>query len=432
MAARPPPLPVAPGAPSAEESAQPDATPAPPVRPSPKEEDADPKAAAMREVFEKGVKHFTAGRVEEALGAFREANALRPQPALVVTVATCLERLGRRGEAFGEYRRYLRTSGADLGPARRDAVEMALARLRPLVAFLDIAPPGPGVGVLVDGKHVELGPEPLPVDPGAHVVEPELLDGHRARERMIVGAGETRRVKLRFPPRRDRRTDEGGTAEHLAVVSPAEVTDDREQMVDMMLSTPLRDWVPKRGRWIGPVVAALAFGIGALAGATWGLQRALDSAGSPGPDRMAGDIDPDPPARRPAAAPNVAGGSTPAPAPPARDATVAKRPDPAPAPRLPAQGSTSSEPSRPAPAPSSMIEVEVTSEPPGAMVRAGGTAFGRTPIAVFLAGGRPTAVRLDLDGYETRVVRWSPRAGRRAIHAVLQPRAGPAAPPREQ
>jgi hypothetical protein len=334
----------------------------------------DASASAVREVFDRGVKHFTAGRLEEALREFREASALRPQPALTVTIATCLERLGRRGEAFAEYREYLRSSGAQIGAARRDAVEVALARLRLQVAFLEITPPGPGISVAVDGRHVDLGTEPFPVDPGAHLVEPELLEGHLVRERVVVSGGETRAVTLRFPPRP--RPTTAGEAEPpalLAVVSGIGVRDEQEHIVDLMLTTPLRDWVPKRGRWIGPAAALLALGVGALAGATWALQRALPqpapaartiaarsegTRAEPRPAAPAPGSEPSRPARSAAEPPAPRPGPEPQP--------VAPRPRPgsepqpvAPRPRPADSDRTATERAPPA-APDRLVEVEVT------------------------------------------------------------------------
>ncbi len=261
----------------------------------------------------------------------------------------------------------------------------------------------------------------------------ELPSGLLARGGIIGRPGETRRVKQSLPQRAAEGRDDDTSPEHLAFISPAEAEDERT--VDMMLAAPLRDWVPRRGRWLGLAVAALAFGAGALAGATWGLHRALGLGLELRDHGLHRALDASP---RPARVAHTAGAGTGSPTSEARrgggtaktqpgtaasaagaDRVVAPPAGARPAP--PPTESTSPSPVRTADTPATLVEVEVTSEPPGAMVRAAGTDLGRTPIAIFLSSARVSSVRFELDGHDPRTVRWSARAGRRAIHVVLQP-----------
>jgi hypothetical protein len=224
-------------------------------------------------------------------------------------------------------------------------------------------------------------------------------------------------VKQSFPPRAGEGRDEDTSTEQLASISPAEAEDERT--VDMMLAAPLRDFIPRRGRWLGLAVAVLAFGTGALAGATWGLRRALDAGPRPAGvahTAGAGRLSPTSEARwggtdttRPGTASAAGADRVVAPPAGARPASP------------PTESSSSHSPVRTADTPATLVEVEVTSEPPGAMVRAAATDLGRTPIAIFLSSARISSVRFELDGHEPRTVRWSARAGRRAIHVVLVP-----------
>ncbi|MBI2893371.1 MAG: hypothetical protein HYY06_07445 [Deltaproteobacteria bacterium] len=381
-------------------------------------------SSEVRAAFDRGVRHFTAGRIEQALEAFRETYERRPHPAVAVTIATCLDRLGRAPEAYAEYGRYLRLGADEVDPGRRRAVESAMERLRPRVGFLVIAPPGPGVPVTVDGAHVDLGAAPVVVEPGRHVVAPEMLDGHLAGVTVDLAGGESRDVKLRFPPAvPPGKIGVDDPTPRAVPVALLEARPEHERAIDMMLSAPLAEWVPKRGRWLAPVVLALVFGTGALAGATWAFWHVTHTGvvGAPAPEVRRVEVqdrEPEPDAERPRVA---AQEPVPAPANPSGQPPSSEGPAPGPAPgsdREPAPHRTP--PRQPPETPATLVEVEVSSDPPGALVTSGGQAQGTTPITLFLSTGRASIVSFELQGHARRTVRWSSAGGRRAIHVVLE------------
>lgn len=81
-------------------------------------------------MFAEGVRHYRAGRLDEALTPFLEAWRLVPSPDLAYNVARTYERMGeaRRGIQF--YRHYLQRAAPDA--AEREDVE---ARIRELEAI---------------------------------------------------------------------------------------------------------------------------------------------------------------------------------------------------------------------------------------------------------------------------------------------------------
>ena len=73
-------------------------------------------AAASQEddakrAFAEGKQDFARGEYEKAIAHFQQADAILPSPTLTYNIGTCLERLGRFGEAADAFERYLSESG---------------------------------------------------------------------------------------------------------------------------------------------------------------------------------------------------------------------------------------------------------------------------------------------------------------------------------
>src|SRR5688500_17352087 len=64
-----------------------------------------------RAEFSRGVERFEASDYSGALSAFEEAYRLAPHPTVRLNIATCLEELGRPGEAMVHYERFLAEAG---------------------------------------------------------------------------------------------------------------------------------------------------------------------------------------------------------------------------------------------------------------------------------------------------------------------------------
>src|SRR5262249_26077261 len=66
------------------------------------------------------------------------------------------------------------------------------------------------------------------------------------------------------------------------------------------------------------------------------------------------------------------------------------------------------------------IEVQVDTEPSGAAVFSSAGKVGVTPLDVVMAGDRPTAHKMVLDGYREHTVNWTPRLKSRSILVRLE------------
>ncbi|WP_437726446.1 tetratricopeptide repeat protein [Sorangium sp. So ce861] len=136
---------------------------------------AEAKLAA-RALANKGVELFDAGRYEDALTAFRGAEALVHAPPLVVMAARSCERLGRLIEARSLYQRVLDEPLAATAPrAFQEAQAEAkteLAALAPRIPTLEVALAGTAQGAVqltLDGEHIAPA-TPVQRDPGEHTL----------------------------------------------------------------------------------------------------------------------------------------------------------------------------------------------------------------------------------------------------------------------
>ncbi|OGQ20287.1 MAG: hypothetical protein A2138_15385 [Deltaproteobacteria bacterium RBG_16_71_12] len=92
--------------------------------------DAGPEAEAMA-LYAQGEEHYNAGRVDEALVAFRQAYKRLPAPGLLVNIGQCLRQLGDHENAIRAFERYLKE---DPEAENRAEVEELIAGERALLA----------------------------------------------------------------------------------------------------------------------------------------------------------------------------------------------------------------------------------------------------------------------------------------------------------
>lgn len=236
------------------------------------------EASDAADAFDRGIALFDDARYDEALGAFRQAHALRPHAAILLNVAVCLDRLGRPVDAVAAYLRYRHERGDRIEPARREVLEDGLARLEPQVAILRIDAPSSAVAITLDGVVVEPAGDLLVVAPGQHTISAELRDGATADQVVDVRAGSDREVRLDTAEPRPER-DEPSSLDLRVTSAP----DGR--------IAPLDDRFPSRRlsptwRWVGVGVTT------ALAGAllyTALMARSLSVAYQESPTR--GELD---------------------------------------------------------------------------------------------------------------------------------------------
>ena len=154
------------------------------ARPSPTEE--------ARRLLALGIEHYSAGRYEEAVDAYRQSLALEPSPRVRVNLALALWKLGRADEAARELEDVLAAS--DLPAAVRERAQPLLDEVAASLTRLQLVVRGSGP-ITLDGAP--LGAAPLErtvwLTPGHHTVavgkHEETIDaaaGHR--ERLVLDA----------------------------------------------------------------------------------------------------------------------------------------------------------------------------------------------------------------------------------------------------
>ncbi len=140
-------------------------------------------AAAAELLFQEGRKASEAGDFESACPKFEESQRLDPGAGTLVNLARCYEQLGRIASAWDRWSQALRLlrSGDERRPAVQRHLDAAAARLPRLTIRLS-SDAAPGARVVRDGielRGASLG-LPLPVDPGARIIE-VLAPGHEPK-----------------------------------------------------------------------------------------------------------------------------------------------------------------------------------------------------------------------------------------------------------
>lgn len=128
---------------------------------------------AAKKFYGTGKKSFEAGKYEDAIAAFKQADALVPGPAPRYFIAQAYDKLDKAAESVAAYKAYLELNPDEKKEAKKIAeAKERIAALEPkLPATLTVAvspADAPGLQVLVDGKAAT-GPVSLPA--GEHKVE---------------------------------------------------------------------------------------------------------------------------------------------------------------------------------------------------------------------------------------------------------------------
>jgi hypothetical protein len=164
--------------------------------------------AAAEALFNKGLAAMNQGRYEEACPKIEESHRLDPRPGGLFTLAECENKRGRIATASARYDEYLRLT-ATLQPAIRDrqkdriaiakSAQAGLARRIPKLR-LKVTPTPVPIGVVLerDGRVVGAGSldEPIPVDPGEHVIVVKQPSGTVREVRLKLKEGEQRTLEV--------------------------------------------------------------------------------------------------------------------------------------------------------------------------------------------------------------------------------------------
>lgn len=111
--------------------------------------EAEAQAMAL---YAQGEEHYQAGRIEEALIAFKEAYRLLPAPGLLVNIGQCFRQLGDHANAVRAFERYLQE---DPEAENRAEVEELIAAERALLPKPAAAPAAAKPAAEDDGELFE-------------------------------------------------------------------------------------------------------------------------------------------------------------------------------------------------------------------------------------------------------------------------------------
>jgi hypothetical protein len=147
-------------------------------------------AALAEALFQEGRRLMAQNKVAEACPKFEESHRLAPKLGTLLNLATCHDKQGKTGSAWGELTEAL-TLAKQAGEAERvayarkllDDLEKRLSRV-----VLEVPKPTDGEEVKLDGRVIVAAAfrTPIPVDPGDHTIE-ATAPGH-ASWSTIIGA----------------------------------------------------------------------------------------------------------------------------------------------------------------------------------------------------------------------------------------------------
>jgi hypothetical protein len=150
-----------------------------------------------REKFLRGQRAYQQGDYDQAIAEWRGAYELDARPLILYNLSQAHERAGNLPEAVEALDRYVDT--ADSSDPNHDVARARLSTLRERLArtSIQVVDAPEGAQILVDGKAWGRAPrpDPIPVDPGSHVVVVRL-EGHRDF-RATVGVPAGKSVEVR-------------------------------------------------------------------------------------------------------------------------------------------------------------------------------------------------------------------------------------------
>jgi hypothetical protein len=154
----------------------------------------DPQAA--RQWFELAQKAYQRGDYRVAAEAFETAHAKAPHGGASFAAGLAWDKAGERGRAADALSAAL--SSGELPNDKRAVARTRLAALTSELARLELQPTG---GILISVAHVADArtARTVHVEPGKHTASAVWPDGHRARTRVLVEAGDVFPVRFERP-----------------------------------------------------------------------------------------------------------------------------------------------------------------------------------------------------------------------------------------
>jgi hypothetical protein len=151
-------------------------------------------------LFREASDFYRAGRFEEALRQYEQAQQLAPHPANLFNMARCYENLGDPRNALGRYREALAETRDD---AERADIERRIANIlaRPVRVFVATSPPR--ATVQVDAREQpenQVTPTSVLLTPGPHVLVLRAQGHVPTAHRVVVQVGQEQPVAVELEP----------------------------------------------------------------------------------------------------------------------------------------------------------------------------------------------------------------------------------------
>ncbi|MCC7541716.1 MAG: hypothetical protein IT379_36190 [Deltaproteobacteria bacterium] len=175
-------------------------------------QDDPDRTARARALYREGLQAAQEERYGDAYRLLAQSYRLMPRPTTLLNLAGMEVATGRLVAAAEHYREFLDSleQGGGRLARHRASAEDALADVDRRIPLVEITVRGirSGDRVRLDGREIELSPEPIPVDPGPHEVT--VVRGRRrvAESTFDVAERERQSVLLQIRERRVDRDDD--------------------------------------------------------------------------------------------------------------------------------------------------------------------------------------------------------------------------------
>lgn len=146
-----------------------------------------------RALFDRGVTAADELRWAEAASWFERSYAVVPRPATLRNLGLADRALGRYVRSIGELERFLEVASPTAAMSRE--VRRLVDEMRARVATLTVEVDPANTSLLVDGATA-LAETPLQLDPGDHTVQGSARGYSRSTQRLTLGAGERRSLRV--------------------------------------------------------------------------------------------------------------------------------------------------------------------------------------------------------------------------------------------
>jgi hypothetical protein len=156
----------------------------PAPKPNPGEERA--RFTEAERLYEDGVRAYAAGRYQDAIDLFRDADRRAPSAALSYDMARAYVGLGDDAGALGSYREYLRRSENpdDAAEVQRTVKKLSRRLAARGIQQVTVLSTPPGATVFLDGERFGVTPATSETRPGTHTLTVRL-DGYVDENRGI-------------------------------------------------------------------------------------------------------------------------------------------------------------------------------------------------------------------------------------------------------